>query len=76
MFEMTYGELFLFVWAVAASGAAWMWRSEAHERSRMLRRASKFIKHLVQDDGLRDQLRRIIDAKGDTTDIQFGSMGE
>ena len=71
MFEMTYGELFLFVWAVAASAGAWQWRSEARDRGRMLMGASMFVKRLVEDDKLRDELRTLIKRKPDA-DFQFG----
>ena len=71
MFEMTYGELFLFLWAVLASGAAWQWRTEARDRQKMLMGATIFIKKLVQDDGLRDELRRLV-AKDQDTEFKFG----
>lgn len=57
MFEMTYGEMFLFLWAVIASAGAWQWRSEARERQRMLQAAASFTKKLVEDDNLRDEVR-------------------
>ena len=72
MFEMTYGELFLFVWAVTASAGAWQWRNESRDRGRMLMGASMFVKRLVQDDNLRDQLRQVIATKGDDTEFKFG----
>lgn len=71
MFEMTYGELFLFLWSVAATAMAWQFRSESKGRGRMLMGASIFLKKVVEDDGLRDELRRVIKAKPDT-DIKFG----
>lgn len=71
MFEMTYGELFLFLWAVAATAGAWQWRSESQGRGRMLMGASMFIKRLVEDDKLRDELRTLIKRKPDA-DFQFG----
>ena len=74
MFEMTYGELFLFLWAVIASGGAWQWRGEARERGRMLMGASLFVKRLVQDDNLREQLRKVI-AKDEDAEFKFG-VGE
>ena len=74
MFEMTYGELFLFLWAVLASGAAWQWRAESQHRGRMLMGASVFIKKVVEDDGLRNELRKVI-AKDRETEFKFG-MGE
>ena len=72
MFEMTYGELFLFLWAVAATGVAWQFRTEARDRGRMLMGASLFVKRLVQDDNLRNQLRQVIATKGDDTEFKFG----
>ena len=75
MFEMTYGELFLFLWAVTASAGAWQFRIESRERGRMLAGASLFIKRVVQDDNLRDQLRQVI-VKDQDTEFKFGSMGE
>ena len=74
MFEMTYGELFLFVWAVTASAGAWQWRSEARGRGRMLMGASMFIKKLIEDDALRDELRRVI-SKDKDAEFKFG-VGE
>lgn len=74
MFEMTYGELFLFVWAVAATAGAWQFRAEARERSRMLMGASMFIKKVVEDDALRDELRRVI-TKDKEAEFKFG-VGE
>jgi hypothetical protein len=74
MFEMTYGELFLFVWAVAATAGAWQFRTEARERSRMLMGASMFIKKVVEDDALRDELRRVI-TKDKEAEFKFG-VGE
>jgi len=72
MFEMTYGEMFLFLWAVAATAVAWQWRNESRDRGRMLMGASLFVKRLVQDDNLRDQLRQVIATKGDDTEFKFG----
>jgi len=69
MFEMTYGEMFLFLWAVAASAMAWQWRSEARERQRMLHAAAAFTKKLVEDDTLRNELREMFKT-ADT--IKFG----
>lgn len=74
MLEMTYGELFLFVWAVAATAGAWQFRTEARERSRMLMGASMFIKKVVEDDALRDELRRVI-TKDKEAEFKFG-VGE
>ena len=74
MFEMTYGEMFLFLWSVAASGVAWTYYTQAQARGRLLYGASMFVKRLVQDDGLRDELRKVL-AKDSDTDIKFG-MGE
>ena len=71
MFEMTYGELFLFLWAVTASAGAWQWRSEAHERQRMLRAAAAFTKKLVEDDKTRDELRELFKT-ADKIEMQFG----
>lgn len=71
MFEMTYGEMFLFLWAVAATAGAWQWRAEARERGRLLHGASMFIKKVVQDDGLRDHLRDLITKENDT-EFKFG----
>ena len=72
MFEMTYGEMFLFLWSVAASGVAWTYYNQARERGRMLYGASMFVKRLVQDDGLRDELRKVL-AKDDDAEFKFGA---
>lgn len=74
MFEMTYGELFLFVWSVAATATAWSYRTESRERGRMLFGASMFVKRLVQDDNLRDELRKVL-AKDEDAEFKFG-VGE
>lgn len=71
MFEMQYGELFLFVWAVAATGVAWQYRSEARERGRMLRAAAAFTKKLVEDDKTRDELRELFKMAGQI-EMRFG----
>lgn len=70
MFEMTYGEMFLFLWAVVATAGAWQWRSEARERQRMLQVAASFTKKLVEDDNLRDEVRGMFKTAGA---IKFGS---
>lgn len=75
MFEMTYGELFLFVWAVVATAGAWQWRSESKGRERMMIGASMFIKRVVEDDRLRDELRELVKRKPDA-DFRFGGMEE
>lgn len=72
MFEMTYGEMFLFLWAVAATAGAWQFRAESRERNRMLMGASIFIKKVVEDDGLRDELRRVI-TKDKEAEFKFGA---
>lgn len=74
MFEMTYGEMFLFLWAVSASAVAWQFRAESRERGRLLLGASMFVKKVVQDDNLRDQLRNVL-AKDAEAEVKFG-MGE
>lgn len=71
MFEMTYGELFLFLWAVGATVAAFQARMESVERGRMLAGASLFLKRVVEDDNLRNELRSLIKRKPDA-DFQFG----
>ena len=71
MFEMTYGEMFLFAWAVAATAGAWQWRGESKGRERLLIGASIFIKRVVADDGLRDELRRVL-AKTQDAEFKFG----
>lgn len=68
MFEMTYGEMFLFLWSVAATGTAWTYYNKARGRGKLLFAASLFVKQLVQDDGLRDHLR---EALSKDRDAQF-----
>ena len=72
MFEMTYGEMFLFLWAVAATGGAWTFYVQSRERMKMLYGASIFIKKVVQDDNLRDQLRAVL-KKDDDAEFKFGA---
>ena len=72
MFEMTYGELFLFLWSVVATGFAWKMYERANSRGRMLMGASVFIKKVVEDDGLRDELRAVI-AKDREANFKFGA---
>jgi hypothetical protein len=74
MFEMTYGEMFLFLWAVGATGLAWQWRAQARERYRILMGATMFVKRLVVDDKMRDELRALL-SDNDDADIKFG-MGD
>ena len=57
MFEMSYGELFLFVWASIASGIAWGFYSETLKLRKLLHGAASFTERLVEDDSLRDELR-------------------
>ena len=63
--------MFLFLWAVAASAGAWQWRSEARDRRRLLYGASMFIKRVVEDDKLRDELRGLLKRTPDT-EFKFG----
>jgi hypothetical protein len=74
MFEMTYGELFLFLWAVGATGLAWQWRVQSRQRHMMLLGATMFVKRLAMDDKMRDELRALL-SKDDDADIKFG-MGD
>lgn len=71
MFEMTYGELFLFLWAVTATVAALQARMESAERGRLLFGAAMFVKRLASDDQMRDELRTALREKPDA-DIKFG----
>ena len=73
MFEMTYGELFLFVWAVAATGAAWQWHRESKERELMLRAAASFTKKVALDDSVRNELRTMLQAIEGDTEFKFGA---
>jgi hypothetical protein len=74
MFEMTYGDMFLFVWAVAATGYAWQMHERVRHLKSLLFGASMFVKRLVQDDNLRDQLRNVLSEDKDT-EFKFG-VGE
>lgn len=72
MIEITFTEMFLMVWAVAASGLAGHYYGVARHREKLLMGASLFTKKLVEDDEMRDEIRRIIKSKPDA-DLKFGS---
>ena len=72
MFEITFTEMFLMVWAVAASGLAGHYYGVAKHREKLLMGASLFTKKLVEDDQMRDEIRRMIKSKPDA-ELKFGS---
>ena len=72
MIEITFTELFLMVWAVAASGVAGHYYGVARHREKLLMGASMFTKKLVEDDQMRDELRRLMQSKPDA-ELKFGS---
>ena len=75
MIEVSMTELFLMLWAVGASATAGHYYSLALERKRMLMGASMFIKRLVVDDEMRDQLRVILSkTDADDVELKFGEM--
>lgn len=74
MIEISFTEMFLMLWAVFASATAAHYYSLALERKRMLLGASMFIKRLVVDDAMRDQLRMVLEGKTDDVDFKFGEL--
>lgn len=72
MIEITFTEMFLMVWAVAASGVAGHYYGVARHREKLLMGASLFTKKLVEDDQMRDEIRRLIKSKPDA-ELKFGS---
>lgn len=72
MIEITFTEMFLMVWAVAASGLAGHYYGVARHREKLLMGASLFTKKLVEDDQMRDEIRRLIKSKPDA-ELKFGS---
>lgn len=72
MIEITFTEMFLMVWAVAASGLAGHYYGVAKHREKLLMGASLFTKKLVEDDQMRDEIRRLIKSKPDA-ELKFGS---
>ena len=74
MIEVSMTELFLMLWAVVASATAGHYYSIAYERKRMLFGASMFIKRLVTDDDMRDQLRTLLSDTEKEVNFKFGEM--
>lgn len=72
MIEITFTEMFLMLWAVAASGVAGHYYGVARHREKLLMGASLFTKKLVEDDQMRDEIRRLIKSKPDA-ELKFGS---
>lgn len=72
MIEITFTEMFLMVWAVTASGVAGHYYGVARHREKLLMGASLFTKKLVEDDQMRDEIRRLIKSKPDA-ELKFGS---
>jgi len=72
MIEITFTEMFLMLWAVAASGMAGHYYGVAKHREKLLMGASLFTKKLVEDDQMRDEIRRLIKSKPDA-ELKFGS---
>lgn len=72
MIEITFTEMFLMLWAVAASGLAGHYYGVAKHREKLLMGASLFTKKLVEDDQMRDEIRRMIKSKPDA-ELKFGS---
>lgn len=71
MFEMSYGELFLFVWALGATGTAWGLYTETRKLGKLLHGAASFTERLIKDDKLRDEMRGILKRAKDA-EINFG----
>jgi hypothetical protein len=72
MIEITFTEMFLMLWAVAASAMAGHYYGVARHREKLLMGASLFTKKLVEDDQMRDEIRRLIKSKPDA-ELKFGS---
>ena len=72
MIEITFSEMFLMLWAVAASGVAGHYYGVAKHREKLLMGASLFTKKLVEDDHMRNELRALISKKPDA-ELKFGS---
>jgi hypothetical protein len=60
MIEITTMEALLMIWAVGASATAGHYYGLARHREKLLMGASMFTKKLVEDDRLRDELRRLM----------------
>ena len=75
MIEISVLEAVLIIWAVAASATAGHYYGMARYRERMMIGASMFIKRVVEDDRLRDELRELVKRKPDA-DFRFGGMEE
>lgn len=72
MIEITTMEALLMIWAVGASATAGHYYGLARHREKLLMGASMFTKKLVEDDRLRDELRRLMQSKPDA-ELKFGS---
>jgi hypothetical protein len=74
MIEVSLTEMFLFAWGIGATAFALEYRKTANERGRMLMGAAMFVKRVVQDDSLREELRVVI-SKDKEAEFKFG-VGE
>lgn len=72
MIEISFTEMFLLVWAVAASGLAAHFYGHARHRGALLVGAAAFTKKLIEDDELRDELRGHLRSARDAG-ITFGT---
>lgn len=60
MFWQTYTELFLFLWAVAATISAAYYHTTAQYQETMVLGAKVFIMDLILDDTVRDRARQTL----------------
>lgn len=74
MIEITTMEALLMIWAAGASATAGHYYGLVRHREKLLMGASMFIKKVVEDDALRDELRRVI-TKDKEAEFKFG-VGE
>ena len=71
MIEISTTELLLMIWGALASAYAMHLRGVAEHRTRLLIGATQFIKHIVQSDTLRDELREVL-SKDKDAEFKFG----
>jgi hypothetical protein len=71
MIEITTLEAILLIWAAGASAAAGHYYGIAKHRVKLLMGASIFMRKLIEDDHIRDELRAIIKDKKEA-EFKFG----
>jgi hypothetical protein len=72
MIEISSTEMFLMMWAVAASGLAAHFYGLARHRGQLLIGAAAFTKKLLEDDAMRDELRAHFRTMRDA-EVRFGA---